>query len=824
MTRLVVEESQKSWAVELAGVPRATVGRGRASTVVIADTAASREHCAVERDGAEFWLVDLGSRNGTFVNGQRVQDRVRLRAGDRVAIGAARIAFEDPAPASAPTHAAALARDPDTGLLSFAYLRAELGRLLEAGAKVALAKLDVDGLGLVNSVLGTEVGDAVITAVARLVEAAALGLDPQALVAHEEGGRVLVLVPGADAARGREVAEAARARVATAAQERRLVTSVTLSGGVAAATGGTARALLGAAESALAEAKREGRDRVAVAGAPRVPSPSAVKPPKPPFDIATTEPGADGRVELEPAAQRALGLIARVLASDLDLDGLAELALSVLVRETGASRGLLVLRDPSGALKLGAGVTSGAGGPGVLEPASHSLIRAALERRDGILMADVRADSEHGENESALAAGARSVVAAPIPWGEDVIGAIYLEDSNEAGRFDQAALELVRAFGKLVAGPLRRGLLHSRTLDELARARVALRGTPEDDERLFARYSEIVGRSAAMRKLLRLLDRLADRPLPVLVTGESGTGKELVARALHTRSRRARGAFVAENVAALSEQLLEAELFGCVKGAFTGADRDRAGLLDAAHEGTLFLDEVGDMSLRLQAKLLRFLQDGEFRALGDDKVKKVSVRIVAATNRDLRALMEKGEFREDLYYRLAVLRVEVPALRDRREDVPHLVEFFSARASRELGKSAARFSREALSILAAHPWPGNVRELENEVRRLVALGHDPVSAEQLSSEITDPRGGAVHAAAGAFETAVDSAADALIAAVRERSSLKETIEALERELIAKILHATRGNRSEAARILDLSRPGLLGKLRRMGLDKGVLDS
>src|SRR5579883_604355 len=441
MTRLVVEESQKSWAVELAGVPRATVGRGRASTVVIADTAASREHCAVERDGAEFWLVDLGSRNGTFVNGQRVQDRVRLRAGDRVAIGAARIAFEDPAPVSTPTEAAALARDPDTGLLSFAYLRAELGRLLEAGTKVALAKLDVDGLGLVNSVLGTEVGDAVITAVAREVEAAALGLDPQALVAHEEGGRVLVLVPGVEAARGREVAEAARARVATAAKERRLVASVTLSAGVAAATGGTARALLGAAESALAEAKREGRDRVAVAGAPRLPAVGSVV--KPPFDIPTTEPGADGRVELEPAAQRALGLIARVLASDLDLDGLAELALSVLARETGASRGLLVLKDPSGALKLGAGVTSGAGGPGVLEAASHSLIRAALERKDGILIADVRADSEHGENESALAAGARSVVAAPIPWGEDAIGAIYLEDSNEAGRFDHAALELV---------------------------------------------------------------------------------------------------------------------------------------------------------------------------------------------------------------------------------------------------------------------------------------------------------------------------------------------------------------------------------------------
>src|SRR5262249_36595077 len=244
--------------------------------------------------------------------------------------------------------------------------------------------------------------------------------------------------------------------------------------------------------------------------------------------------------------------------------------------------------------------------------------------------------------------------------------------------------------------------------------RLALQGTRDEDARLFARYRGIVGRSAAIKKLLRSLDKIADRPLPVLVTGESGTGKELAARALHARSRRAKGPFVAENFAALS-----AELFGARKGAYTGADRDRTGLLEAAHDGTLFLDEVGDMSPRVQAKLLRFLESGELRPLGDDKARHVSVRVIAATNKDLRELIAKGGFREDPYYRLAVLRLELPSLRERREDIPLLVDHLAQKASGQLSRKAPAFAPEALAIMAAHDWPGNVRELENEVRKLV---------------------------------------------------------------------------------------------------------
>jgi transcriptional regulator with PAS, ATPase and Fis domain len=397
------------------------------------------------------------------------------------------------------------------------------------------------------------------------------------------------------------------------------------------------------------------------------------------------------------------------------------------------------------------------------------------------------------------------------------VGAIYLEDVDKPGRFDRTHLDLVRAFGRLLGGPVRRGLLHRKTLEELARTQLALRGTRDEDVRLHARYRGIIGKSAAVKKMLRTLERISDRPHAVLIQGESGTGKELVAKAIHARSRRSAGAFVAENCAALPDELLEAELFGWRKGAFTGADRDRTGLLEAANGGTLFLDEVGDMSPRLQAKLLRFLEDGELRPLGDEGTRKVSVRVVAATNRDLEAMIGKGEFREDLFYRLAVLRVQLPPLRERRDDVPLLVEHLALKAARELKRAAPGFVPEALEVLAAFGWPGNVRQLENEVRKLVALGLDPIKPEHLSQDVLGTRGAteAVQDARGAL---VEGAAVAVEREIGQGKSMEEALSEIERVVLARTLEATSGNRSETARRLGLSRPGLRKKMKRLGLE------
>jgi len=256
---------------------------------------------------------------------------------------------------------------------------------------------------------------------------------------------------------------------------------------------------------------------------------------------------------------------------------------------------------------------------------------------------------------------------------------------------------------------------------------------PEDR----ARYAEIIGESPAMLEVFAVLDKVAGSTIPVLIQGESGTGKELIAGAIHRNSDRKGKPFVTENCAAIPETLQESELFGYKRGAFTGADRDRKGLFQVADGGTLFLDEVGDMSMAMQKKLLRALQDGEIRPVGGTKSVHVDVRIVSASNRLLTGLVDKKQFREDLYYRLNGLTVRLPALRDRVEDVSELAEFFMGRVAAEMGREPPILSDDAKAALAGYRWPGNIRELENEMRRCLALlGPDRiVNGSHLSDEV-----------------------------------------------------------------------------------------
>ena len=308
----------------------------------------------------------------------------------------------------------------------------------------------------------------------------------------------------------------------------------------------------------------------------------------------------------------------------------------------------------------------------------------------------------------------------------------------------------------------------------------------------------IVGRSPKIAQAITLADKVARHPSTVLITGESGTGKELIARHIHDASPRAARPFVAVNCAAIPEALLESELFGHAKGAFTGATAERQGLFEEAHEGTLFLDELGDLPVPLQVKLLRALQEGEVRRVGDNASRTVDVRVVAATARDLEADVAEGKFRADLYYRINVVRIHLPALRERSEDIPELVRHFVDRFNRRLGLHVTGVSAAAMRALVEYPWPGNVRELENVVERAMVLTDGPqLEVEQLPTLATPaPR--------------ADGASPLDL-------SVKRRTDDLERALIKEALERTRGNRTRAAKLLDLSHRALLYKIRDYGL-------
>jgi transcriptional regulator with PAS, ATPase and Fis domain len=319
-------------------------------------------------------------------------------------------------------------------------------------------------------------------------------------------------------------------------------------------------------------------------------------------------------------------------------------------------------------------------------------------------------------------------------------------------------------------------------------------------EELAGRYefSGMVGRSPEMQKIFDVIRKVATVSTTVLIHGETGTGKELIAKAIHYNSDRRSRSIVSINCGALPKDILESELFGYAKGAFTGADHDRAGLFEAADGGTLFLDEIGEMPVDLQVKLLRALQEGEVRRLGEDKSRMVDVRVVSATNRDLEAEVEAGSFRRDLFYRLNVVPIRIPPLRSRQEDILPLAEFFLDKFSEEMGKKKPGLSRSAKELLLQREWPGNVRELENAIERALALaeGKDVLNVAQ-------------------FE---DLAKDSILKSLPdEEASLKSLLEVWEKELIRKKLIQYSWNVSKTAETLQISRQQLHNKIKKFGL-------
>ncbi len=306
-----------------------------------------------------------------------------------------------------------------------------------------------------------------------------------------------------------------------------------------------------------------------------------------------------------------------------------------------------------------------------------------------------------------------------------------------------------------------------------------------------------------MQELYGLLDKISESHSTILIQGENGTGKELIARAIHYNSPRKSKIFVTQNCSAFNDNLLDSELFGHVKGAFTGAIRDKKGLFEVADGGTFFLDEIGDTSPSMQVKLLRVLQEGTFLPVGGTEPRRVDVRVICATNRDLKGMVERGEFREDLYYRINVINVSVPTLRDRKEDIPILADYFLDKAAREKGVSAKQLTKRALEKLYDYHWPGNIRELQNEMERVTVLAGEEtkITPEMLSSRIQD------------------FIEKNKVQGVRISGKLKDALEELEREMIKEGLKRTNWNKSKLAKELGISRAGLIMKVEKYGLDK-----
>ncbi|MDB4931959.1 MAG: Sigma-54-dependent Fis family transcriptional regulator [Myxococcaceae bacterium] len=534
-------------------------------------------------------------------------------------------------------------------------------------------------------------------------------------------------------------------------------------------------------------------------------APTAIAPEEPEAKVLVMRPveavaEVQRTVESDPGSLKGLLSVLRKLTTAIELDEVFD-AIEVAVFEAvpKATHLTLALRDDSGDKPTYVAVTTRVRGrtdkSGEAVPISKSVVRKVVEQRAAVLAAD--AQREVGETASIMGAKILSTMGVPLWRGDDILGVLQVDNRAQPGMFKDRDLEMLMLVGQQASLAVHNARLYRQVKQAEQSARTE---NSFLKQRAQKKFEGIIGESKAMQSLFEKMAKVVDTRVSVLIEGETGTGKELVASAVHYQSRRKDRLFIAQNCAALPETLLESELFGHKKGAFTGATEDKKGLFELADGGTLFLDEIGEMPLGLQAKILRTLQEGEVRPLGSGVVKNVDVRIVAATNRKLEDEVAAGRFRQDLYYRLQVFPVRIPALRERREDIPVLASHFLKRYTHELGKPVAGFSQQAMELLMSYDFPGNVRELENEVQRLV-IQCEPggyVMAEHLSPRIRNIEG--------------------LLDKIRApRGTLKDMIEHIEKWLLIEALREHGNNKSATAKTLGITREGLHKKLKGYGI-------
>ena len=422
-------------------------------------------------------------------------------------------------------------------------------------------------------------------------------------------------------------------------------------------------------------------------------------------------------------------------------------------------------------------------------PVSRTIVQQVLQEKVGVLSNDVQTSAAYSQAPSLTGSSVSSLIAAPLELMDNVLGLIYLNTSNPRARFEEDHLQLLTG----IAGIAAPALDHIRRVESLE----------TENRQLLAEANiehNMVGASARMREVYQFIGKVAPTASTVLICGESGTGKELVAHALHRNSPRAEKRFMAINCAAISGNLLESELFGHEKGAFTGALTQKKGKFEEADGGTVFLDEIGELAPELQAKLLRVLQEREFERVGGTRPIKTDIRLIAATNRDLPEAVKAGAFRQDLYYRLNVVSITLPPLRDRREDIPMLAQHFAGKHCKQSCRPVMQLSAGVRAALLAYSWPGNVRELENAIERAVVLGStDYILPEDLPDEV------------------VDAGCPPISSITRYHEAMREA----KKQLIVKTLDQVGGNHNEAARLLGLHPNNLHRLIRNLDLKQAL---
>ena len=481
---------------------------------------------------------------------------------------------------------------------------------------------------------------------------------------------------------------------------------------------------------------------------------------------------------------RDLGTLQRIsqaVSSTLDVNALQAGLLESVLDAIPAERGAIMLVEDERDEPESVFALDRANGRGRPVRVSRTVARKVLAEGVSLLLEDVVGHEAYGSAESLITFPIRSLLCVPIKL-DRVLGIIYLDTTDPKVRFDKGQLQLLTAVSGIAAVALAN-----------ARRVQWLQG---EYDRLIDAEHTIVGESPALRHVFKVIARVARADSPVLVLGESGTGKELAAHAIHRASSRASGPFVAVNCASVPEQLAESELFGHEKGAFTGANTQKKGKFEVANGGTIFLDEVGEMPLALQVKLLRVLETNEIDRLGGTRTVKSDFRLIAATNRDLEEACREGRFRRDLFYRLNVVTVTMPALRERRDDIPLLTTYFVAKYSKRCNRYVAGVTAEARECLKNYDWPGNVRELENVIERAVVLGTtDSILPEDLP------------------ETVLESAASGALHQVKYYEAVRE----LKRQFLLDVIKQAGGSYTEAAKQLGLHPPNLHRLAKNLGL-------
>ncbi len=489
---------------------------------------------------------------------------------------------------------------------------------------------------------------------------------------------------------------------------------------------------------------------------------------------------------------RSLGRMARV---EQVLDQILISALEI----SGADRAYLLQKDEDGTLRVVAsrGFDGSPGDPEDLAHISRTILERVLEQGQTLYVSDALNNPDFSAQRSVRELSLRTVVAVPLSGPAGVTGALYVDSQSVAGLLEREGVEILEAFGAQAALALETAA-HRQEMLEASESLEAENRTLKNALGERTRFEQILGKSPAMDRVFHVLDRVVGNSVTVLVQGETGTGKEVVAQALHFSGPRREANFIPVNCGAIPESLLESELFGYRKGAFTGAERDHVGLVETAEGGTLFLDEIGELSPALQVKLLRVLQESEIRPIGESAPRKVDVRIVTATNRNLAEEVSAGRFREDLFYRINVVTIDLPPLRDRGDDVLLLAENFLARIREDLGRPELRLGREARRLLGSYPWPGNIRELMNAVERAGALARsDVIEPDDLLPGL--------------------STKTSPVVVTGRKGTLKETLMRSEEAAILDALEESGGNISQAARLLGVSRQHLHTRIRKLGI-------